>query len=68
MTQPVSPLEDGVNAYPFCGGEARFDGMEMQVQCRMPGCTGQSWMFDTMNEAIAAWSTRATLDPTGEKA
>lgn len=50
---------DKLKPCPFCGGEARFDGMEMEVQCCTPGCAGQIWMFDTGDEAIAAWNTRA---------
>lgn len=49
---------DALKPCPFCGGAARFDQIEMQVQCTTQNCTGQSWMFDTLAEAIAAWNHR----------
>ena len=61
MTAP--PSIDALLPCPFCGGSAKFSQIEMQVMCRTRGCTGQSWMFDTLGEAVAAWNRRATLAP-----
>lgn len=52
-------MGDALKPCPFCGGEARFDDMEMQVQCTTRSCTGQARMFDTAAQAITAWNTRA---------
>lgn len=52
---------------PFCGGEARADrGSAIAwVECRTPGCDGQQ-MHDELEDAIAAWNTRAKDIPQGD--
>lgn len=51
---------------PFCGGEAKLHptlwGLQPQISCE---CGGKFWAY-TEAQAIAAWNTRSSLQPSTE--
>ena len=68
MTEEVT---DAILPCPFCGaaGKPQYHNHSMTWHVRCPDwkCPGKTSCED-QSIAIAAWNTRATLDPTGEKA